>query len=111
MTFKICVLGPLGVGKTNLIMQYIQAKKAENNPKAQKRVSTQYDESKTNIDPEEEVIFENVEGVAPADVTDDSISISDVEKFTFLYKNNTPVIVELWDTVGQEKFNNNYIYT
>lgn len=46
------------------------------------------------------------------DITEDEITnISDVEKFTFLYKNETPVYIELWDTVGQEKFNSNYIFS
>jgi len=28
-----------------------------------------------------------------------------------LYKDQYPVDIELWDTVGQEKFNENYIYS
>jgi len=44
-------------------------------------------------------------------LTSEHIEISDIEKVAFLYKDEVPVKVELWDTVGQEKFNESFIYS
>ena len=38
-------------------------------------------------------------------------SISDIEKVQFFFKDEYPVDVEIWDTVGQEKHNSQYIYS
>jgi len=39
------------------------------------------------------------------------MTIKDVEKIRYLYKDEFPIEVELWDTVGVEKFNENYMYS
>lgn len=107
--FKICVVGNQGVGKTNLIRQYIQAKKAENNHalKHKQRISTGYNDPTPKKDePEEDVLFEHADELNQQDQ-----EISDVEKVTFLYKNEVPVTIEFWDTVGQEKYNQYFIYS
>jgi hypothetical protein len=38
-------------------------------------------------------------------------SISDIEKLVYLYKNEYPVDVEIWDSVGLEKFNEMFMYS
>ena len=37
--------------------------------------------------------------------------VSDIEEFVFLYQDQVPVDVEIWDTTGQERFNQEYIYS
>ena len=37
--------------------------------------------------------------------------ISDIEKMQFIYRDEFPVDIEIWDTVGQEKFNELFIYS
>jgi GTPase SAR1 family protein len=39
------------------------------------------------------------------------IEISDIEKVNFLYKDECPVKVQIWDTVGLEKYSENFIYS
>ena len=40
----------------------------------------------------------------------DSVVISDIEKLIFLYRDEYPVRVEIWDTLDA-KFNENYTYS
>lgn len=39
------------------------------------------------------------------------IEISDIEHLQFLYKDEYPIDVEIWDTVGEEKYNELYTYS
>ena len=38
-------------------------------------------------------------------------SISDIEKLSYLYNNEFAVDLEIWDSVGLEKFNEKFMYS
>ena len=38
-------------------------------------------------------------------------TIQDIERLRYLYKDEVPVDIELWDTVGQEKYDDLYYFT
>lgn len=60
----------------------------------------------------EEVVFEQANEVVNNHYKESvNVEVSDMEKFTFLYKNQHAIQIELWDTVGMEKFNKDYIYS
>ena len=79
----ICVIGKPKSGKTTFINNYVDKKKAQVD-----RAANSQEKSKRRR----------------------SIRTG-IEKLQYLYKDQVYLNVEVWDTVGQEKFNEEYIYS
>ena len=95
VAIKIIVVGNMKIGKTQLIAKYIKNKRLDEYI----HLYSQSSISEVSTMTKEKGAFE----------------IRDIESFINMYKEELqdggyPVEVEIWDTVGQEKYDEKYLY-
>lgn len=121
LNLKICVIGKLGVGKTSLIMNYVKQKyDQQRNQEGSSQLSFYGTSNRLSRVSQEflTTLGTNKEDKKPkhfvfSDKSSSGVNqeISDIEKMQFIYRDEHPVDIEIWDTVGQEKFNELFIYS
>lgn len=133
LQIKLCIIGKHGIGKTKLISKYISKKREMLNQSKIERIGTNtftrkqsdglisYSQGSQN-----KIGSHTSNAFTPIHLSSDKFndsddtypantnlrhSISDIEKLVYLYKNEYPVDVEIWDSVGLEKFNEMFMYS
>jgi GTPase SAR1 family protein len=112
---KLCVIGQLGIGKTSLISKYLKSKKEllfahlkNEHTKSAGSLSVYSSQEIFYASSAAKSVASRASNISKPSTKE---LISDIEKLIYLYKDEFPIETEIWDTVGQERFNEEFTYS